>query len=133
MLNADDTSKIVGVLDWEMATIGDPLMDLGTSLGYWAQPEDENPLRLVQCFLSTEPGAMTRQELAERYAAATGYDIGNLRFYFVCALFKLAVIVQQIYYRYHQGLTKDERFAVMIEMVKLLGARAERIIEGEPF
>ncbi len=124
-----DITKIIGVLDWEMTTIGDPLMDLGTSLGYWVQANDDIPLATVACFLTQEPGAMTRLELAERYAEKTGRDISNLHYYQIFALFKLAVIVQQIYYRYHQGLTKDPRFAIMIEMVKILGTKAVATIE----
>lgn len=129
VLDPDDLTKIVGVLDWEMATIGDPLSDLGTSLGYWIQANDEE-MHVVQCFLTTEPGAMTRMELAEAYAAHTGRDISNILFYYILALLKLAVIVQQIYYRYKQGLTKDERFAMLIVMVHMLGRKAIAAIES---
>jgi len=128
MLDATDLTRIVGVLDWEMSTIGDPLSDLGCAMGYWAEPGDSDVVKLVQCFVSTLPGGLTRMELAERYAQRTGKDIGGILFYYVFALFKTAVIVQQIYYRYAQGLTKDERFAVMIEMVRILGAQAVRAI-----
>lgn len=129
VLDPADITRIVGVLDWEMATIGDPIADLGTALGYWIEPKDE-ALRVVQCFMTTEPGAMTRSELAEAYARRTGRDISNILYYYILALFKLAVIVQQIYYRYKQGLTKDERFAMMIVMVQLLGQRAVASIES---
>lgn len=129
VLDPNDPARIVGVLDWEMATIGDPLGDLGTTLSYWIEEGDDN-LKVVQCFLTTEPGAMTRAELAQRYAARTGRDVSNILFYYILGLFKLAVIVQQIYYRYHQGLTKDERFAMMIVMVKLLGQKAVAAIES---
>lgn len=129
MLDAADLTRIIGVLDWEMSTIGDPLSDLGCALGYWAEPGDSDALQLVQCFVTTLPGALTRRELAEHYAARTGRDISNLLFYYVFALFKIAVIVQQIYYRYAQGLTRDDRFAIMIEMVRVLGAQAVRAIE----
>lgn len=130
VLDAGDLTRIVGVLDWEMATIGDPMMDLGTSLGYWNNPGEEDPVATVQCFLTGLPGALTRLELAERYAERTGRDIGNIHVYYIFALVKLAVIVQQIYYRYKQGLTQDERFAILIEMVKLLGAKAVRSIDS---
>jgi len=128
VLAGDDLTKIIGVLDWEMCTIGDPLMDLGTALGYWMEPSDP-AMGVVQCFLTTEPGALTRMEFAERYAAKTGRDISNINFYYVFALFKLAVIVQQIYYRYKQGLTKDERFAPLIFMVGALGMKATEVLE----
>jgi aminoglycoside phosphotransferase (APT) family kinase protein len=129
VLDPDDIAKIIGVLDWEMATIGDPVADLGTSLGYWIEPNDD-AMKVVQCFMTTEPGALTRMQLAEIYAARTGRDISNILFYYVLALMKLAVIVQQIYYRYKQGLTKDERFASMIFMVAVLGQKAAASIES---
>jgi aminoglycoside phosphotransferase (APT) family kinase protein len=129
VLDPDDLTRIIGVFDWEMATIGDPLADLGTSLAYWIQADDE-AMHVVQCFLTTEPGAMTRMDLAEAYAARTGRDISNILFYYILALLKLAVIVQQIYYRYKQGLTKDERFAALIVMVHVLGKKALAAIES---
>ncbi len=129
VLDPDDLTRIIGVLDWEMATIGDPLADLGTSLAYWIEPNDD-AMKVVQCFMTTEPGALTRQQLADAYAARTGRDISNILYYYVFALFKLAVIVQQIYYRYKQGLTHDERFASMIFMVGILGQKAISSIES---
>ncbi|MCA9446095.1 MAG: phosphotransferase family protein [Candidatus Omnitrophica bacterium] len=130
VLDPDDNSKIIGVLDWEMTTIGDPLMDLGTALGYWAENEDEDEIKVVQSFLTTLPGALNRQELADLYASESGRPIPELTFYYVFALFKLAVIVQQIYYRYHHGFTQDPRFASMIDMVYALGKKSQRAIES---
>jgi aminoglycoside phosphotransferase (APT) family kinase protein len=130
VLDPADPTRIIGVLDWEMATIGDPLTDLGTALGYWTNP-GEDAMGIVQCFLTSAPGAMTRLELAEYYAQLTGRDVSNLLFYYIFALVKLAVIVQQIYYRYKHGLTQDERFAILIEMVRLVGAKAASSIEAE--
>lgn len=129
ILDANDITRIVGVLDWEMATIGDPLADLGTALSYWVNPGEDDPLSVTSCFLTTMTGSMTRKELAARYAELTGRDTSNILYYYVLGLFKLAVIVQQIYYRYAKGLTKDERFAIMIEIVKILGQRAVQTIE----
>lgn len=129
VLDPNDITKIIGVLDWEMATIGDPVADLGTTLGYWIEPDDE-AMKVVQCFMTTAPGALTRMQLAEIYAMRTGRDISNILFYYVLALMKLAVIVQQIYYRYKQGLTRDERFASMIFMVAILGQKAVASIES---
>ncbi|GMV98896.1 MAG: aminoglycoside phosphotransferase [Candidatus Hydrogenedentota bacterium] len=125
----EDLTRIIGVLDWEMCTIGDPLADLGTSLSYWMEPADADAFKTVQCFMTTLPGAMTRQEVANTYAEITGRDLSNILYYYILALFKLAVIVQQIYYRYKQGLTQDERFASMIVMVHLLGRKAVESIE----
>lgn len=128
VLDPDDLTRIRGVLDWEMATIGDPLMDLGTALGYWNEKGDA-AFGTTQCFLTTMEGAPTRRELAARYAERTGADISNMNYYYVFALYKLAVILQQIYYRYHQGLTRDERFAPLIHLVRVLAENAERAIE----
>ena len=128
VLDPADLTRIMGVLDWEMATIGDPLMDLGTVLSYWVEAGDPSMGR-VQCFLTSEPGAMTRREIADYYGEYAGRDVSNIRFYYVFALLKLAVIVQQIYYRYKQGLTCDERFAPLIFMVGALGMRAVEVIE----
>lgn len=130
VFDPEDGSRIIGVLDWEMATIGDPLLDLGVALGYWAEAEDEEEIKVVQCFLTTEPGAMNRLEIAELYSELSGRPIPDLNFYYVFALFKLATIVQQIYYRYAQGLTQDPRFASMIEMVRALGRKSIRAVES---
>ncbi len=120
VLNPTDLTEIVGVLDWEMCTIGDPLSDLGTTLAYWVDPADGEGLQKIRWGPSTYPGSLSRAQLAERYAQVSGRDISNLVFYLVFARFKIAVIVQQIYYRYHQGLTQDARFAGMGEVVKIL-------------
>lgn len=118
----------VGVLDWEMATIGDPLMDLGTTLCYWVEDADPPPVKAFGFGPTSLPGMLTRAELAARYAEATGRDISNIVFYFTFGLFKTAVVLQQIYYRYKQGLTTDQRFAMMIEGVRLLALMAERAV-----
>jgi aminoglycoside phosphotransferase (APT) family kinase protein len=128
VLDPEDLTRVRGVLDWEMATIGDPLMDLGTVLSYWIEPTDP-PFGRVECFLTREPGALSRQELTDAYGAATGRDVSNIQFYYVFALLKLAVIVQQIYYRYKQGLTQDERFANLIYAVGMLGMKASEVID----
>ncbi len=118
VLDPDDLGRVVAVLDWEMATLGDPLMDLGTSLGYWVDPDDPPALRALQLSPTTAPGNLSRREVAERYAAASGADLGDLTFYYVFGLFKIAVIIQQIYYRYRAGRTTDERFARLIDGVR---------------
>jgi aminoglycoside phosphotransferase (APT) family kinase protein len=129
VLATDDVTKIVGVLDWEMATIGDPLADLGTALAYWVDSHDPDELREIRWCPSTYPGSMTRAQLAERYAGETGRDVSHMAFYLVLARFKLAVIVQQIYFRYHQGLTKDPRFASMPGVVRILLRAALHCLE----
>jgi aminoglycoside phosphotransferase (APT) family kinase protein len=113
ILDAGDITKIAGVLDWEMCTIGDPLADLGTTLAYWADPSDPDELRENLSEVTTLEGSLTRSQMAEHYARKTGCDISHMAFYLALARFKLAVIVQQIFYRYHQGLTRDPRFAAL--------------------
>jgi len=129
VLEPADLTRISAVLDWEMATIGDPLMDLGTTLGYWIDPDDGEPMRLLPFGPASLPGNLRRLEVVERYAARTGRDVGDVLFYYAYATFKVAVIVQQIYYRYKQGLTHDERFASMISGVQILAWQAARAIE----
>jgi aminoglycoside phosphotransferase (APT) family kinase protein len=120
VLDPEDPTRIVGVLDWEMSTIGDPLTDLGTTLAYWVDPKDPDELQKIRWGPSTYAGSLTRAQLVERYARTTARDVSNMAFYLAFARFKIAVIVQQIYCRYHQGLTKDARFASMPEVVKVL-------------
>lgn len=129
VLAAGDLSEVVGVLDWEMATVGDPLMDLGGSLGYWVEPDDPPELLalgLSPTMLAGNPG---RVEVAERYAALSGRELDNLVFYFAFGLFKIAVIVQQIYYRFSQGLTQDPRFAELGSGVRACAVMARRATE----
>lgn len=120
ILAPEDLTRIIGVLDWEMCTLGDPLSDLGTALAYWVEAEDSDDLQKLRWGPTSYPGSLTRKELVERYAHVSGRDVSNMVFYVVFARFKVAVIVQQIYYRYHVGLTKDPRFAAMPEVVRTL-------------
>ncbi len=126
VLSADDPTRIVGVLDWEMATVGDPLMDLGTALGYWVEEGDDDALKSFAFGPTFAPGSLTRAQLAARYGERTGRDVSGMLFYYCFALFKTAVVAQQIYARYQQGLTKDERFASFIFGVQLLAQQAGR-------
>jgi len=114
----------VGVLDWEMATLGDPLIDLGTLLCYWIEQNDAPGLHNLSFGPTMIPGMLTRRQLVDRYAERTGRDVSNILFYYVFGLFKTAVVAQQIYYRFKQGLTKDPRFAALIFGVKLLADKA---------
>ncbi len=120
VLDPGDVTKIVGVLDWEMCTLGDPLTDLGTALAYWADPQDSGELQEIRGAPTTLPGTLTRAQLIERYATVSGRDPGDMCFYLTFARFKVAVIIQQIYYRYAQGLTRDERFAAMPKRIHTL-------------
>jgi aminoglycoside phosphotransferase (APT) family kinase protein len=127
VLDAGDLASIVGVLDWEMATLGDPLLDLGTSLAYWVEARD--PLAAAGIVPVAFPGSLTRRELAARYAAATGADLGHLSFAYAFGLFKIAVIVQQIYRRWAEGHTTDARFAPLDRVVEALGRAAQAATE----
>ncbi len=126
---APDLTRVVAVLDWEMATIGDPLMDLGTALGYWIEPEDP-PVFQVTVFGPTNlPGNLTRVEFAERWSRATGRDASRVLFYYAFALFKLAVVAQQLYKRYVDGLTREDRYAAMLAGVQAVASSALVAIE----
>ncbi len=121
---APELTGVRAVLDWEMATIGDPLMDLGTALGYWVDASDP-PVFQVMIFGPTNlPGNLTRVEFAERWSRATGRDASDALFYYAFALFKLAVVAQQLYKRYVEGLTKEARYSVMLAGVQALGNAA---------
>ena len=122
-----DSLTIKAVLDWEMATIGDPLMDLGTTLAYWVEATDHPALQSYN--LTWMEGNLTRQEVVEKYAASMGIAIDDVLFYYVFGSFKLGVIAQQIYARYKKGYTKDERFAMLIHIVKACGANAMNAIK----
>jgi aminoglycoside phosphotransferase (APT) family kinase protein len=127
VLNTDDWSDILAVLDWEMTTVGDPMMDLGTTLSYWAEANDGMFEKGFN--LSWLPGNLTRQEFAERYAEKSGRDVSNILYFYVFGLFKNSVVIQQIYSRYKKGLTKDERFADLIYGVKALSKKGVNSLE----
>ena len=129
VLDPRNPAKIIGVLDWEMATIGDPLMDLGSSLGYWVQSDDSPSFQATRTQPTNLPGAPTRGELVRRYAEKAGIPINNFDFYLCFGLFRLGVIVQQIYYRFYHGQTKDERFKSLIVVAHVLEEEATRTMD----
>lgn len=116
--------RIVGVLDWEMSTIGDPLMDLGASLAYWVQADDDPAFLMLRRQPSHLPGMPTRDAFVERYAQRSGRAIDDWRFYEVYGLFRLAVIIQQIWFRYRRGETTNPAFAQFGAGVTILMNRA---------
>nr|WP_206044541.1 phosphotransferase family protein [Gemmatimonas groenlandica] len=122
-------SRVHAVLDWEMATIGDPLMDLGTSLAYWVEAGDAPIFRALGLGITALPGNMTRAELVQAYGAHRGIDVSDAPFYYAFGLFKVAIIAQQIYARHVQGLTSDPRFAVLGQVVQALGVAAKQAAE----
>ncbi|HEV8675142.1 MAG TPA: phosphotransferase family protein [Methylomirabilota bacterium] len=111
MLDRTDPGRVMAVLDWEMATLGDPLVDLGLLLCYWGDPVDPPARRQSVSQVTAEPGFLTRAEVLARYGVATGRDVSRIAFYETFALYKVAVVVQQIYVRYARGQTQDARFA----------------------
>ena len=106
----DDGLRVRGVLDWELATLGDPLMDLGSALAYWVQADDDEMVRATRRQPSDLPGMLTRAEIVERYCDRMGLEADGWAFYEVFGMFRLAGIAQQIYYRYHHGQTQNPAF-----------------------
>ena len=119
MLDANDVGHLVGVFDWEMAAVGDPLIDLGILLAYWVHVATIAQRDAVSSVTNRE-GWFTRAEILERYHERTALNLANIAFYEVFAVFKLAVVLQQIFYRFHRGQTDDPRFARLDEQVKWL-------------
>ena len=129
ILNPDDLSQIIGVLDWEMATVGDPLMDLGATLAYWFEAGEGDVFK--QYNLTWLPGNFTRKELIDRYTEKSGRDLSDILFYYLFGLFKNAAIAQQIYHRWKQGHSNDARFGALLPMIRLLGEKAEQAISRD--
>lgn len=127
VLNPDNPEEILSILDWEMATVGDPMMDLGTTLAYWTELGDPQALKMFN--LTWLPGNMNRIEILNYYREKTGSEAKNITFYYTYACFKLGVICQQIYARYKKGLTNDLRFAGLIEVVKACAENGKRALE----
>ncbi|MEM9719905.1 MAG: phosphotransferase family protein [Bacteroidota bacterium] len=124
-----DWTQIIAILDWEMSTLGDPLMDLGTSVAYWIDQGEGNESSLLASIPTYFPGNPTREELVHQYSLKSGIPIDNFVFYYVYGLFKLAVVVQQIYYRYEKGFTKDPRFAQLDQMAQYLCVKGLQAIQ----
>lgn len=131
IFSLENPLQVIGVLDWEMSTVGDPLMDLGCTLGYWTQISDPDFFRESRTMPSDVEGAPTRAEIVARFQQQTGLAVDNFPFYFCFGLFRLAVIGQQIYYRYYNGLTSDQRFAGFIKKTHVLQKMCELIISGK--
>jgi aminoglycoside phosphotransferase (APT) family kinase protein len=129
---SEQPGRIAAVLDWEMATIGDPLSDLGLTLCYWAWANAPQPEGGETASITSQPGWYTRDQFVNRYAERTGRDMTHLGYYEVLGVFKLAVIIQQIYHRFHCGQTQDERFRHFDRrtrgLVRLAASLAERTL-----
>lgn len=129
MLSEERFGRIEAVLDWEMATVGDPLADLGLALCYWSTASDPEVSSAGVPAISAGPGWYTRDQLIERYARKTGRDVSQIGWYEILGVFKLAVILQQIYFRFHRGQTSDERFRDFDRRVRKLAAIAGELVE----
>lgn len=129
ILKLDDPRRIDAILDWEISALGDPLMDLGNTLAYWIEADDPQFMHMMVRQPSKAPGMMTRQQVLDFYAAKTGHDVSNFQFYYVYGIWRLAVIIQQIYYRYFHGQTSDERFKPYGQMTSALGNLARMKIK----
>ena len=129
MLDPDDLTRITAVLDWEMVTVGDPLMDLGTTLGYWMDKDAGDRMLDMPFNPRVLMENISRRELAEMYSELSGRDVANILYYYVFGTFKIAVIAQQIYARFAKGFTADPRFARFDAFVAALGAIAARAVE----
>jgi aminoglycoside phosphotransferase (APT) family kinase protein len=123
-----ELERITGVLDWEMATLGDPLMELGSMLAYWVQAGDDDAMHASRRQPTHLPGMFTREEFVARYAEKTGLSIGDWRFYEVYGLFRLAAVLQQLYRRYHDGATRNPAFKDFRQFVGYLDWRCREII-----
>ena len=130
ILDLDDPTRIRAILDWEISALGDPLMDLGNTLAYWIEAGDSPALQKLSRQPSGAAGMMSRLEILDYYQGKMGIKIQNFHFYYIYGVFRLAVILQQIYYRYYNGQTKDKRFAAYAPMVNILGGVARDYIRS---
>ncbi len=128
LVDREDPTAAVAVLDWDMCTRGDPLMDLGYLLSVWVEPHDDPAWRGLSPMPDQETGCLTRPEIIERYADRTGFNVARASWYMVFGVFKLIVILQQIYLRYQRGQTQDQRFAGLGERVEKLSAKGLALI-----
>ena len=124
MLDSNDPGRVEAVFDWDMCTLGDPLCDLGTLLASWMEVGEGMSGSSAGTMPSNVPGFLTRREAAERYSARRSIDVSTVPYYYVFGLFKIAVVLQQIFHRYHVGQTKDARFANLDQIAGLLFALA---------
>ncbi|MCY3834048.1 MAG: phosphotransferase family protein [Chloroflexi bacterium] len=130
MFDAEDPARVVAILDWDMCTLGDPLSDLGALLTYWTQPGDARAVRAIGSMPVGDFDFYSREQILQRYAERSGRDLAGIQFYHVLGIFRLLVILQQIYVRYVRGFTQDERFAELDVLVKALAVWAREVMAG---
>jgi aminoglycoside phosphotransferase (APT) family kinase protein len=127
----DDPGRMVAIFDWDMCTLGDPLSDLGALLGYWSEPEDPAHSLEMARMPTGELGFLSRADLVHRYAEKSGRSVANINFYYALALFRIAVIIAQIYIRFVRGQTQDQRFQAAGKVVPLFARLAEGVAMGD--
>jgi len=130
MLAAGDPGRMVAIFDWDMCTLGDPLSDLGALLCYWTEPDDPPYLQAMAMMPTGNLGFMTRAELVERYAEKSGRSVHHINFYHALGLFRLVVIIAQIYIRFKRGQTRDQRFEAFGPMIPLMARAAREVAFG---
>lgn len=128
MFDADDPARVVAILDWDMCTLGDPLSDVGTLLTYWTQPGDARAIRAIGSMPAGDFDFYSREQILQRYAERSGRDLAGIQFYHVLGIYRLLVILQQIYIRYVKGFTQDERFAELDVSVRALAVWAREVM-----
>jgi aminoglycoside phosphotransferase (APT) family kinase protein len=133
VLDSEDPRRIIAVLDWEMTTVGDPLMDLGSTLGYWVEAGDPPQRHLMRAMPTHLDGAFTRREFVAAYARLSGLGMDNFDFYYCFGLFRLIVIIQQIYYRYYHGQTQNARIKQFARGIPVLESAAKAVIARSSF
>lgn len=130
MLTADDPGRVVAIFDWDMCTLGDPLSDLGALLCYWTEPDDPPYFQAMAMMPTGNPRFMTRAELVSCYAERSGRSVHHINFYHALGLFRLVVIIAQIYIRYKRGQTRDQRFEAFGPMIPLMAQAAREVAFG---
>jgi aminoglycoside phosphotransferase (APT) family kinase protein len=131
MLSPDDPGEIVAILDWDMCTLGDPLSDVGALIGYWTESDDPQYAQMMAMMPTGDMGFLSRSELVKRYAEKSGRSVENINFYFALSLFRITVIVAQIFIRFLRGQTQDERFAAFEAVIPTFARAAEDVAEGK--
>ncbi len=121
ILRQDDPTQIEAILDWEISALGDPMMDLGNTLAYWIEAGDPDFMKMLVRQPSMAEGMMSRQDILDFYAERTGADVSGFQFYYIYGIWRLAVILQQIYARYYRGQSDNPRFKDYGQMVNALG------------
>jgi aminoglycoside phosphotransferase (APT) family kinase protein len=120
MYDVNDPSKLVAIFDWDMCTLGDPLSDLGALLTYWSEPSDPPYFQKIAMMPTADIGFLTRKELVHRYTTKSGRSVQDINFYHALGLFRLVVIIAQIYIRFVKKQTKDQRFAGFGQLIPLV-------------